>query len=42
MQKDLVPGMCLFKEICYQDLFIVIIFEPCSSSSQVLDCIYSL
>lgn len=40
MQKDLVPGMRLFKESCYQDLFIAIIFESCSNSRQVLDCIH--
>lgn len=40
MQKDFVQCIYLFKESCYQALSIVIIFEPHSSSNQVLDCIY--
>lgn len=39
MQKDLAPCICLFKESCYQGLFIEIIFEP-HSFQQELDCIY--
>lgn len=42
LQKDLALCIYLFKESCYQILFVVIFFEPRSSSNQVLDCIYCL